>query len=49
MGRFRLQLLLEDSTWSNRYTIPKNSQNSDATTDWTLVSLKFAVEFYGFK
>ena len=23
MGRFRIQLLLEDNTWSTQYTIPK--------------------------
>ena len=29
MGRFRIQLILDDNTWSTQYTIPKNSQNSD--------------------
>ena len=28
MGRFRIQLLLEDKTWSTQYTIAKNTQNS---------------------
>ena len=26
MGRFRIQLLLEDNTWSTRYNIPKNDR-----------------------
>ena len=26
MGRFRIQILLEDSTWSTQYTIAKNTQ-----------------------
>ena len=35
MGRFRIQLLLEDNTWSTRYIIPKNDRYSDTSTDWT--------------
>ena len=35
MGRFRIQLLPEDSTWSTRYNIPKNDRYSDTSTDWT--------------
>ena len=38
MGRFRIQLLLEDNTWSTRYNIPKNYRYSDNSTEWTLVS-----------
>ena len=44
MGRFRIQLLLEDNTWSTRYNIPKNDRYSNSSTDWTLVSLNFNVE-----
>ena len=33
MGRLRIQLLLEDNTWSTQYTIPKNSQYSNSSTD----------------
>ena len=29
MGRFRIQLLLDDNTWSTQYTINKNTQYSD--------------------
>ena len=39
IGRFRIQLFLEDNTWSTRYKIPKNDQYSDTSTDWVLVSL----------
>ena len=41
MGRFRIQLLLEDNTWSTQYTIAKNTQYSDTSTDWTLLNLDF--------
>ena len=47
MGRFRIQLLLEDNTWSTQYTIAKNTQYSDNSTDWTLLNLDFTVENYG--
>ena len=49
MGRFRIQLLLEDSTWSTRYNIPKNGRYSDTSTEWTLVNLNFTQEIYGIK
>ena len=49
MGRFRVQLLLNDDTWSTRYNIPKNDRYSDNSTDWTLVNLSFTVENYGIK
>ena len=49
MGRFRIQLFLEDNTWSTPYNIPKNDRYSDSSTDWTLVSLNITVENYGNK
>ena len=49
MGRFRIQLLLEDNTWSTRYNIHKNDRYSDSSTDWILVNLNFTVENYGIK
>ena len=49
MGRFRIQLLLEDISWSTRYNIPKNDRYSVTSTDWTLVTLNFTVENYGIK
>ena len=49
MGRFRIQLLLEDNTWSTRYNIPKNDRYSDSSTHRTLVNLNFTEENYGIK
>ena len=49
MGRFRIQLLLEDNTWSTRYNIPINDRYSDSSTQWTLVNLNFTVENYGIR
>ena len=49
MGRFRIQLLLEDNTWSTQYTIPKNTQYSSSPTEWSLLNLDFTVENYGIK
>ena len=49
MGRFRIQILLEDNTWSARYNIPKIDRYSDSSTNWTLVSLNFTEENYGNK
>ena len=47
MGRFRIELLLEDNTWSTRYNIPKNDRYSNSSTQWTLVNLNFTIEKYG--
>ena len=44
MGRFRVQFLLEDNTWSTQYTIAKITQYSDTSTDWTLLNLDFTTE-----
>ena len=49
MGRFRIQLLLEDNTWSARYNTPKNDRYSDTSSQWTLVNLFFTVEKFGIK
>ena len=49
MGRFRIQLLLENNTWSTRYNIPKNDRYSDSSTQWTLINLNFTTENYGIK
>ena len=40
-GRFRIQLLIEDTTWSTQYNIPKKSQYSNSSTERTLLSLDF--------
>ena len=47
MDRFRIQLLLEDNTWSTRYDLPKNGRYSNSPTDWTLVNLNFTEDKYG--
>ena len=49
MGRFRIQLLLEDNTWSSGYNIPENDRYSDSSTQWTKLSLNFTQEDYGIK
>ena len=49
MGRFRIQLLLEDNTWSTRYNIPKNDRYSNSSNQWTKLSLNFTEENYGIK
>ena len=33
MGRFRIQYLLEDNTWSTRYNIPETDRFSDTSTE----------------
>ena len=49
MGRFRIQLLLDDDIWMTQYTIDKNTQYSENSTDWKLLNLDFTVENYGIK
>ena len=49
MCRFRIQLLLDDNTWSTQYTIGKNTQYSDSESEWKLLNLDFTVENYGIK
>ena len=49
MGRFKVQLLLDDNTWNTQYTIDKNTQYSSSPTEWTLLNLDFTEENYGIK
>ena len=49
MGRFRIQLLLDDNTWSTQYTIANNTQYTNNAIDWTILNLDFTVEIYGIK
>ena len=49
MGRFRIQLFLEDNIWTTQYTIEKNSGYSDTSIEWSLLNLDFTVENYGIK
>ena len=47
MDRFRIQLLLEDNTWSTRNNILKNDRCSDISLQRTKLSLNFTEEKYG--
>ena len=49
MGRFRIELLLEDNNWSTRYNISKNDRYSNSSIQWTLVNLNCTVENYGIR
>ena len=49
MGRYKIQLLLEDNTWSTRYNIPKNDRYCNSSTQWILVNLNFTVKNNGIK
>ena len=49
MGLFRIQLLLDDNTWSTQYTIAKNTQYSNSETEWKILNLDFTTENYGIK
>ena len=39
MSRFRIQLLLEDNTWSTKFHTGRNSNYSSSSTDWSLLNL----------
>ena len=47
--RFRIQLLLEDNTWSTIYTIDKITNYFNSSTDWTILNLDFNLQNYGIK
>ena len=49
MGRFRIDLLLDNDTWENKYTLEKNSQFSNSSTEWSLLNLDFSEENYGIR
>ena len=49
MGRFRIQILLEDITCSTRYKLTKNDRYCISSTDWTLITLNFNEENFGIK
>ena len=49
MGRFRIQLLLEDNTWSTQNIINKNDRYSDSYREWSLLNLIFTAENFGIK
>ena len=49
MCRFRIDILLDNNTWINKYTIMENTQYSDTSTEWKLLSLDFTEENYGIR
>ena len=49
MGRYKIQLLLEDNTWSTKFEIPKKDRYGNPSTDWTLVNIKFTETKHGIK
>ena len=49
MPRFRIQILLENDIWENKYTIEKNSQYSTTSTEWSLLNLDFTQDNYGIR
>ena len=49
MPRFRIQILLENGSWDNKYTIEKNSRFSNTSAEWTLLSLDFTQDNYGIR
>ena len=49
MGRFQIDLLLDNNTWITKYTIEKNTQYSETSTEWKLLSLDFSEENYGIR
>ena len=46
MGTFKIQLLLEDNTWSAKYHMAKNSNFSPISTEWSLLTLDFTEPHY---
>ena len=49
MGRFRIQLLLDDDIWETQYTIAKNEGYSASSTEWNLLNLDFTKKNLGIK
>ena len=49
MGRFQIQILTEDNVWFTKFILPKNTQFSTLSSDWTILSLNNTDENYGAK
>ena len=49
MGRFRIDLLLEDNIWQTQYTIEENTNYTESSTEWKLLNLDFTIENYGIR
>ena len=48
IGRFQIQLLIDNNNWSTIYTIPKND-NYTEQNEWILLNLDITQENYGIK
>ena len=49
MGRFRVQLLLEDDTWKTKFHMGRNSNYSGSSTHWSSLNLDFPEPNYGIR
>ena len=49
MPRFRIEILLENGNWENKFTIEKNRQFSNSSTEWSHLNLDFTQENYGIR
>ena len=49
LGRFRIQIILEDNSWSTICNIPKKGKLSNGSTQWPLFDLHITHENYGIK
>ena len=49
MGRLSIDILLDNDTWVNKYLMQENTQYSDSSTEWSLLSLDFTEENYGIR
>ena len=49
MGRFQIQTLTKDNVWLTKFMIPKHTQFSTLSTDWTILSPNITDENYGVK
>ena len=49
MGRFSIDILLDNDIWTNKYIIQENTQFSNSSTEWSLLSLDFTEENYGIR
>ena len=49
MGRFQIQILTKDNVWLTKFIIAKNTQFSNAATDWIILNLNITDENYGVK
>ena len=49
MGHFQIQIITKDNVWLTKFIIAKNTQLSDASTDWIILNLNTNDENYGVK